>query len=131
MTIKKVVGEPKTFSVELDYSDLLTTTFGAQGAITIHDLIPEGWGIASGRVETITAFNGSGTRALDLGVTGSATAIFSGLDVKSAGIKAPTFTRYRSTTPVAIIATLTTGTDNPTAGKLLVTFTLEPLRREN
>lgn len=131
MTIKKVVGDPKVFSVELDYNDLLTTTFGAQGAITVHDLIPEGWEVYGVEVRTLTSFNGSGTRALDLGVTGAPTAIFTGLDVKSAAIKAPTVTRYLSTAPVAIIATLTTGTDNPTAGKLLITLFLAPLRREN
>ena len=131
MTIKAVVGEEHTFSYEVDYTDLVNAAVGAQSAVTIHEILPEGWGIQDIRVETITAFNGSGTRALDMGVTGAATAFFTGLDVKAAGIKAPTVVKYRSTAPAAIIATLTTATDNPTAGKVLITITLQLMRREN
>lgn len=131
MTIKKVVGEPKVFGIEIDYSDLVNAAVGAQLPVTIHDIIPEGWECYQVEVRTITAFNGAGTRALDIGVTGAGTGIFTGLDVKAAAIKAPSVTRYLSTAPIAIVATLTTGTDNPTAGKMLITLFLAPIRREN
>ncbi|MCK9495195.1 MAG: hypothetical protein M0R75_06830 [Dehalococcoidia bacterium] len=129
--METVVNEVRTIAKRISYDELLTTTFGAQGSVTIHEILPEGWAIDDVRVETEVAFNGSGTRVLDLGVTGSAEAIFANLDVKAQGIKAPSVTKYRATAPVAVIATLTTATDNPTAGVVLITLKLVQVRRED
>lgn len=130
MTIRNTIGELRSFSKKLTYADLVNTVFGAQAPVTIHEILPEGWRIYDVEVETTTAFNGSGARALDLGVTGSGEAIFADLDIKGAGLKNPTVTKFRSSESVAIIATLTTGTDNPTAGEVSIEILAYPAMRE-
>jgi len=118
--MRNTISELRTFSKVLDASDLVNKAAGAQDSVVIHDILPAGWRVYDVEVETIEAFNGSGTRVLDLGVTGSAEAIFADLDIKAAALKNPTVTKYRSAAPVAVIATLTTATDNPTAGRVSV-----------
>ncbi|MCK9496113.1 MAG: hypothetical protein M0R75_11550 [Dehalococcoidia bacterium] len=132
MSIRNTIGEMRSFAKVIDFSDLANkAAFGAQDPVTIHDILPEGWRIYDVEVETLVAFNGSGTRVLDLGVTGAAEAIFADLDVKAAALKNPTVTKYRAAGPnLGIIATLTTATDQPTAGKVSIEILAYPAVRE-
>jgi len=125
-----VNGTLQTYSYEFGYADLLTTTFGAQGAIELHDILPEGWEVYDVDVETTTSFNGSGARTLDIGPSGNGDGIIDGLDVKAAGIKSPTVVRYRSTASTQLVLNLITGTDNPTAGAIRVTLILMHVAKE-
>lgn len=131
MAKQAVVNELRTLSYVLEYSDLVNAAVGVQDGVEIHEILPEGWEVSDAEVETEVAFNGTGTRALDLGVTGDGDAIIDGLDVKAAGIKAPTVVKYRAASAIAVIANLITATDNPTAGTIRITLFLAQVRREN
>ncbi len=129
--METTIGEIRSFSKKLSFAELANkAAAGAQDPVTIHDILPEGWRIYDVEVETLTSFNGSGTRVLDLGVAGSPEAIFADLDVKAAALKNPTVTKYRSSDSVAIIATLTTATDQPTAGEISIEILAYPAKRE-
>jgi hypothetical protein len=116
-------------TIRLTAADLVNAAVGAQDAVVIYNL-SEGWEVESAVVETEEDPGGTGTRTLSLGITGAATTFFSALDVEATGYKAPTVARYRATAPTDIIATLTTGTSNPTTGVIRITLILHKVAKE-
>ena len=99
-----VANEVRTFSYRATVADLVTTAVGAQGEVTLHQLLADGWESHDVDVETLVAFDGAGPRVLDVGIAGAPTQMITALDVKAAAIKAPTVTRYRSSAPIAMAA---------------------------
>lgn len=130
--METIVNELRTISKLIDVvaDGLVNKAFGAQDPVVIHEILPEGWRVYDVGIETVTDLNGSGTRTLEVGVTGDPNAIVTTEDVDGAGEKTPTVIQYRATAPIAITATLTTGTANPTAGVLLVTLYLAHVKSE-
>lgn len=128
--MENIVNELRTISKRIQATELVNAAFGAQAPVVIHDILPEGWAVDDVRVETEVDLNGVGTRVLDIGVPGSLEAIAADINVDGAGIKTPTVVKYRATAPVPIVATLTTGTSNPTEGVLLITLKLIQVKRE-
>lgn len=128
--VSVVVNEVRTISYHLDYADLVNKAFGAQDPVPLHPILPAGWMVDRVTAETTTAFNGSGTRALAIGSQGTGNNIVSALDIKAAAMKTVTTVPYRATESIPLTATLTTGTDNPTAGRVRVTLHLVQVERE-
>lgn len=125
-----VNGPFQTYSYTYDYDELVTGTAGTQDAVRLHDILPPGWEVREVEIETETAFNGSGTRTINIGVTGDPDAIVAAQDVKAAGFHEPTVVKYRATESIQVTAQLVTATDSPTAGRVRVSLVLMHVAKE-
>lgn len=127
----EAIAEKKTYSISLYAADLVTTSVGAQGIIELPLVVAPGWAVTQLRAETIADFTETGTRTLNVGVPGTATALASAINVDGAGIKSVTLTQYRATSSTPITVQLTTATNNPLTGHVVLTFELTQVLREN
>jgi len=95
-----------------------TDATGAGNLVTLVDVLPEGWSVRNvdiRREGDITS--GTGTVAVDVGVTDDEDAIVAAEDIEGSGVGwvGPTVTRYDSVAPIAVVARVTTATANPSA----------------
>lgn len=102
-----------------------TVVFSDEGAAVTIGNLPEGARLIDAGVFVDTAFDDSAT--LDIGVSGTAQAFASALDVTSKGlvkadVLASSSDLKAGTDPVAILATLNDGTGSVSAGEAQVWF---------
>lgn len=128
-----VIDEKRTFSRTLDVSVLVNAAVGAQGAVMLHEKLPDGWAVVAVRHHTDVAFNGSGARTLNVGIPGTTTRIVNGANVKSASAGTPvlaTTVGFLASAPTEITVNLVTADDNPTAGQVTVLIEAVKMKRE-
>lgn len=128
-----VVNERRTFSRTLDVSELVNADVGAQGVVTLHEILPAGWAIIGAYYHTDVAFNGSGARTLNVGIPGTTTRIVSAQDIKAASSGTPATmldTAFLATAPTRITTNLVTADNNPTAGQVTVFIEAVQMKRE-
>jgi len=127
--------ERRTRKLTASELGLTTSLVGAGTLITLIEILPAGWSVINVEVRrdgTITS--AAGTTVVDIGVTGNEDAIVDGVDVEGAAgwVTGPTFVRYDSTGPVAIVAQVITATAAPTAvAGLTISLDIVKIEEEN
>jgi len=97
-----------------------TALIGNGTLVTLVERLPKGWSVIAATVKTGgTITNATGTTVVNIGVTGSETAIVNGVDIEgAAGYKTITVVRYDSVASIAVVARVVTATAaaSPVAG---------------